>query len=80
MFIFSTPVLIRHLWQLKAVVFLHWCLLHAVVLSKHVGELGIFCSFFFASKKEIRFKWLANSLPLVIEQHILDTNAGKPLP
>ncbi len=22
--IFSTPVLIRHLWQLKTVVFLHW--------------------------------------------------------
>ncbi len=26
LFIFSTPVLIRHLWQLKTVVFLHWCL------------------------------------------------------
>jgi len=26
-FIFPTPVLIRHLWQLKTVVvFLHWCL------------------------------------------------------
>jgi len=24
---FSTPVLIRHLWQLKTVVFLHWCLI-----------------------------------------------------
>jgi hypothetical protein len=23
---FLTPVLIRHLWQLKTVVFLHWCL------------------------------------------------------
>jgi hypothetical protein len=22
---FSTPLLIRHLWQLKTVVFLHWC-------------------------------------------------------
>jgi hypothetical protein len=22
---FLTPVLIRHLWQLKTVVFLHWC-------------------------------------------------------
>ncbi len=27
----STPVLIRHLWQLKTVVFLHWCLIHAVL-------------------------------------------------
>ncbi len=26
---FSTPVSIRHMWQLKTVVFLHWCLIHA---------------------------------------------------
>jgi len=32
MFIFSTPVLIRHLWQLKTVVFLHWCLICTVQL------------------------------------------------
>jgi hypothetical protein len=25
--LFSTPVLIRQLWQLKTVVFLHWCLI-----------------------------------------------------
>ncbi len=31
-FIFSTPVFIRHLWQLKTVVFLHWCLICAVLL------------------------------------------------
>ncbi len=30
---FSTPVLIRHLWQLKTVVFLHWWLIHAVPLA-----------------------------------------------
>jgi hypothetical protein len=34
LFIFSTPVLIRHLWQLKTVVFLHWCLM-CVVLFNH---------------------------------------------
>ncbi len=28
---FSTLVLIRHLWRLKTVVFLHWCLIHAVL-------------------------------------------------
>ncbi len=33
MLIFSTPVLIRHLWQLKIVVFLHWCLINALLLS-----------------------------------------------
>ncbi len=40
-FIFSTTVSIRHLWQLKTVVFLHWCLIclfyrdnqHIVMLS-----------------------------------------------
>ncbi len=29
---FSTPLLIRHLWQLKTVGFLCWCLMHAVLL------------------------------------------------
>jgi hypothetical protein len=29
---FSTPVLIRPLWQLKIVIFLHRCLIHAVLL------------------------------------------------
>ena len=35
---FSTPVLIRHLWQLKTVVFLHWCLLCAVLLNESVNS------------------------------------------
>jgi hypothetical protein len=30
---FSTPVLIRHLWQIKTVVFLHWCLRCVVLLG-----------------------------------------------
>jgi hypothetical protein len=34
--LFSTPVFIRHLWQLKRVVFLHWYLICAVLLSKRV--------------------------------------------
>ncbi len=33
LFIFSTPVLIRHLWQLKTVVFLHQCLIHALQIA-----------------------------------------------
>ncbi len=32
LFIFSTPLLIRHMWQLKTVLFFHWCLIHAVLL------------------------------------------------
>jgi hypothetical protein len=30
--VIPTPLLVRHLWQLKAVVFLHWCVIHAVLL------------------------------------------------
>ncbi len=30
---FSTPMLIRLLWQLKTVVLLHWCLIHAGLLT-----------------------------------------------
>ncbi len=33
LFIFSTPVLIGHLWQLETVVFLQWCLICAVLLG-----------------------------------------------
>jgi hypothetical protein len=33
LFIFSTPVVIRHMWQLKNVVFLHLCLIGAVLLE-----------------------------------------------
>ncbi len=32
LFIFSMPELIRHLWQLKTVVFLHWCIICTLVL------------------------------------------------
>jgi hypothetical protein len=28
---FLTQVLIRHLWKLKTLVFLHWCLIHVVL-------------------------------------------------
>jgi hypothetical protein len=37
-FLFSTPVLIRHLWQLKTVVFLHWCLICAVLLAVYMKQ------------------------------------------
>ncbi len=41
LFIFSTPVLIRDLWQLKTVLFLHWCLIGAD-LSNDAKELKEF--------------------------------------
>jgi len=34
LFIFSTPVLIRQLWQLKAAVYLHRCLIHAIPIQE----------------------------------------------
>ncbi len=49
LFVFSTPVLIRHLWQLKAVVFLHSCviLLHAVLrLSEIMFKIILFERYF----------------------------------
>jgi hypothetical protein len=33
LFVFSTPVLIRHLWQLKTIVFVYCCLIFAVLLA-----------------------------------------------
>jgi hypothetical protein len=41
LFIFLTPVLIIHLWNLKTVVFLHWCLIRAVLLNQ---EKKILCN------------------------------------
>jgi len=32
LFIFSIPVLIRHLWQLKTDAFLHWCIICTLLL------------------------------------------------
>ncbi len=32
--LFSMPVLIRHQWKLKTIVFLHWCLIRAVLLTE----------------------------------------------
>jgi hypothetical protein len=38
LFIFPTPVLIRHLWLLKAVVFLHWCVIRVDQLNSEASE------------------------------------------
>ncbi len=42
LFIFSTPLFIRHLWQLKTVVLQHWRLIHTVLLG--LVEINIFKS------------------------------------
>ncbi len=36
--IFTSPVLNRHLWQLEIVVFLHWCLICAVLLVQMFSQ------------------------------------------
>jgi hypothetical protein len=38
---FSTPELIRHLWQLKTVVYLHWCLICTVLLCGFFPSVSI---------------------------------------
>jgi hypothetical protein len=38
MFIFSTPVLIRHLWQFNTVVFLHRCLICALLFNNIINN------------------------------------------
>jgi hypothetical protein len=43
---FLTPVLIRHLWQLKTVDFLHWCLICAVPLQLYKDCLFDFVKYF----------------------------------
>ncbi len=35
---YLTPVLNRHLWQLKIVVFLHWCIICAVLLAPYIVD------------------------------------------
>ena len=37
---FLTPVLVRHLWQSKTVVFLHWCLIHAALFICELHRLA----------------------------------------
>ncbi len=62
-FIYSMPVLIRHLWQLKRAVFLHWCLICAVPFFKMFTQNAklhlIFClslqSFQIYSQTQITF-------------------------
>ncbi len=46
-------MLIRHLWQLKTVVFLHWCLICAVLL---IAETIMVILFIGALYPEIRLK------------------------
>jgi hypothetical protein len=43
---FLTPVLMRHQWQLKTVVFLHRCLLRAALLLKRCLQRLKFCIIF----------------------------------
>jgi hypothetical protein len=46
---FSIPLLIRHLWQIKTVISLHWCLIHASLLQSCRCHLTIyFCAIGFS--------------------------------
>jgi hypothetical protein len=39
LFIFSMSMLIRHLWQLETFVFLHWCLIRALLFTNNVKKV-----------------------------------------
>jgi hypothetical protein len=56
LFIFSTPVLIRNLWQPETVVFLHWRLICDVLLSENLLYPAKFMVLF------TKFLWMANVL------------------
>jgi hypothetical protein len=66
LFIFSMPVLIRHLWQPKTVVFLHWCLMFYWLLAIRLPDKA----------------HLKNSLKFVkkifIPKHVLVFSSCKP--
>ncbi len=55
-FIFSTPVLIRHLCQLKTAVFLHRCLICTVPLESFKTQQAKSIELLFASVVQIVFK------------------------
>jgi hypothetical protein len=52
--IFSTPEFIRHMWQLKTAVFLHWCLINSILLNKFKDNKILFykiCHWFLVTNK-----------------------------
>jgi hypothetical protein len=56
LFIFSTPVIIRLLWQLKTVVFLHWRLICAILLDPDCPDGVKFCHLGYFLKTQAFFK------------------------
>ena len=70
LFIFSTPVFIRHLWQLKTIVFLQWCLIRSFLLQTFVKNHTIL-SFFGPKMPRIigYFEKLANPFDLILAQN-----------
>ncbi len=53
---FFMPVLIRHLWQLKTVVFLHWSLIFAILLSRQHKTLMLSSRYLFLFLHCLSFK------------------------
>ncbi len=76
LFIFSTPVLIRHLWPLKTVVFTYWCLIRALLLrNKYIAE----CSKFSVRiHKKILFKYMKISKTGVFLHWLIRKDAKHP--
>ncbi len=71
---FSTPVLIRHLWQLKTVVFLHRCLICTLLLVschprlifiEYRDRLVTLICILLWSRESLCCLWLTNFLPIL---------------
>jgi hypothetical protein len=66
LFIFSPLVLNRHLWQLKTVVFPHWCLIRAHLLFTK-GWMGFLSGVELADGEPLSFEFILGKIfiPLV---------------
>jgi hypothetical protein len=51
---YQTPVLIRHLWQLKTVIFLHWCLIRACCSIVSIKNIIDFIILIENAKKRVK--------------------------
>ncbi len=82
LFIFSTPVLTRRLWQLKEVVFLHWCLIYAVLLKRNNNSRGVVMNnnhnmFIAKTARHVRDWIFAYSNPILLNRTVILNNLLK---
>jgi hypothetical protein len=75
-------VLIRHLWQLKIVVFLHWCLIYPVLLSvdhRVVSVIGVYAKTFSNCEHNLKDRTCFNLEYLIGAPHVSASTLVKTL-